>query len=483
MMKGAYTGLFLASLFLLNTLFSACKKEQTLTQGGELFFSTDTLRFDTVFTAQGSFTVGLKIYNRQGQKINISSVRMEKGDQSYFHLNVDGVPGNYVTNREIAAYDSIYVFATVNIDPSDRNTPFVVEDRMIATLNGRAYSLPFQAYGQNAYYVVDSVLQGTVRWRTDKPYVIINSAAVDANSTLILPPGCRVYMHANSRLLVLGRLLARGTKQDSIIFQGDRLDRSYFGYVGYPGEWGGIYFFQESHGNELDWVVLKNCGNSALGALPAAIQVTGPSTTGNLQLSMKHTIIENSIGYGIVSFQGKFEMENSLVYATGAPALAVFQGGEFSVRNCDFINYNPPRITHTDNPTVAVLNYLDTGNRPQDYISGELRGNFTNCLIYGSLEEEFVAGRKGNHVFDLKLDHCLLKTSRKQEVLPDYVTQVACKYNEDPRFVSHSEADYRPADNSSPLVNAGTGTVSATTDLAGKPRMVGAIDIGCYEFQ
>jgi len=480
-MRGAYTGRLLAGLFIINTLFSACKKEQLLTQGGELAFSTDTLTFDTVFTAQGSFTLGLKIYNRQGQKVNISSVRLEKGSQSYFHLNVDGVSGNQVANREVAAHDSIYVFATVNIDPTDANTPFVVEDRLIATLNGKDYSIPFMAFGQNAYYVKDSVLQSQA-WKTDKPYVIINSAAVDENATLVIPPGCRIYMHADSRLFVLGRLVARGTKADSIIFQGDRLDRGYFGNVGYAGEWGGIYFFEESYGSELDWVVLKDCGNSARGALPAAIQVTGPSASGNTQLTMRHTIIGNTLGYGIVSFRGMFAMENSLVYATGAPALAIFQGGNCTVRNCDFVNYYPPRINHTDNPTVSVLNYLDTGDRPQDYIAADLQATFTNCLIYGSLDDEFVAQQKGNYVYDLRLEHCLLKTSRKPEVLPDVVVQVNCKYNEDPKFANYNESDFRAADNSSPLVDAGTGS-AGPTDLDGRTRMVRAIDIGCYELQ
>src|SRR5690606_38660932 len=111
---------------------------------------------------------------------------------------------------------------------------------------------------------------------------------------LVIPPGCRIYMHADSRLFVLGRLLAKGSKTDSIIFQGDRLDRNYFGNVGYPGEWGGIYFFESSFGSELDWVVLRNGGNSARGTLPATIQVTGNNASvGTRQLTMTHTVIEN----------------------------------------------------------------------------------------------------------------------------------------------------------------------------------------------
>src|SRR5690606_16652327 len=135
------------------------------------------------------------------------------------------------------------------------DNPFVVEDNLVATLNGKSYAIPLMAYGQNAYYIVDSTITGNHTWKTDKPYVIIHNAAVDENSTLSIPAGCRIYVHADSRLIVLGTLKVKGTKQDSVIFQGDRLDRKYFGNEGYPGEWGGIYFTSTSSNNEIDYAI------------------------------------------------------------------------------------------------------------------------------------------------------------------------------------------------------------------------------------
>src|SRR5690606_9424329 len=108
---------------------TSCKKEQYLHSGGMLKFSTDTLNFDTVFTSLGSFTLGLKIFNPESQKIKISSVRLEQGASSFFRLNVNGIPGNEVSDLELAANDSLYVFATVKIDPTDEDAPFVVQDR------------------------------------------------------------------------------------------------------------------------------------------------------------------------------------------------------------------------------------------------------------------------------------------------------------------------------------------------------------------
>ena len=129
---------------------SSCKKEKLLESGGESRFSTDTLTFDTVFTSLGSATVGIKIFNPQTEKIIISSIRLAGGSSSYYNLNVDGKSGDG-KDIEVAGKDSIYVFATVKIDPTDENTPFVVEDKLIATLNGKDFSIPVLAYGQNAH--------------------------------------------------------------------------------------------------------------------------------------------------------------------------------------------------------------------------------------------------------------------------------------------------------------------------------------------
>ena len=84
----AIIGMLISAIVLIG--FNACKKETLLTSGGTLRFSTDTLSFDTVFTEYASFTMELKIYNPQSQKISLSNVRLEKGTQSYFSLNVDG---------------------------------------------------------------------------------------------------------------------------------------------------------------------------------------------------------------------------------------------------------------------------------------------------------------------------------------------------------------------------------------------------------
>lgn len=458
---------------------SSCKKEKFLTSGGELKYSLDTMSFDTVFTTLGSFTTQVKIINPQNQKITISSVRIEGPNASYFHLNVDGVSGNSVSNIEVAAKDSIYVFATVKIDPNNINTPFVVEANILATLNGKDYSLPVIAYGQNAHYIRDSVLP-TTTWGTDLPYVIINNALVDKGQTLTIKPGCRIYMHADSRLFVDGTLKAIGTKQDSIVFQGDRLDRKYFGNEGYPGEWGGLLFTSNSTVNELDYVILKNCGASTkLGQsvfYPAAVEVR-PDSSGSLffKLSLKNTIIENSIGYGILSFAGAVYAENCLINTCGAQAFAAFEGGQYQFINCDFVTYGTNKVNHTNEPVMGLLNYLDISD--VEYRPGHLLADFTNCVVWGSLDNEFIANKRDGANYNVTMNNCLLKS---KDAIPSYVTLNNCIVNQDPQFKDYGKWDYHPAQGS-PLIDKGLNS-GPPADLDGKSR-VGATDIGCYEYQ
>lgn len=478
--------LFFAGLFLIAIAVgtTSCKKEQLLSTGGEIRFSTDTLTFDTVFTAMGSATVGIKIYNPQSQKITLSSVRMGRGAGSPFRLNVDGRPGAG-SGVEIAANDSAYVFATVKVDPTDENSPFIVEDRLIATLNGNDFSIPVMAYGQNAHYIQNADPIAVDHFETDKPYVIVGYAIVAPGKTLTIPEGARIYMHQNARIFVLGTLKALGTKKDSIIFQGDRLDRAYYGYEGYPGEWGGIYFHSYSTGNELRHVILRNCGRPSDGAQAAAIQVapdsTGSITPGN-QLKMDRCTIENSIGYGLLAFGGTVAMTNCLVHSCGASALGLVQGGYYQLDNCTFTTYGNTKISHTENPVAILTNYFYISQTR--YIPGHLDAKFRNCVIAGSLDDEFAADTRPEATAKIDLQSCMIKVN------PDtirnrasYITHTNLGYIRpgnvnDPMFVDINKWDYR-LKQGSPLIDAGLSGVTAI-DLDDKPR-TNTPDIGAYE--
>src|SRR5690606_18039842 len=83
-------------------LMSSCKKDSFLTTGGTIAFGVDTFLFDTVFTAVGSSTRELMIYNKENKPIKISSLQLGQGSNSPFYFTVNGHHGPIVKDIEIA---------------------------------------------------------------------------------------------------------------------------------------------------------------------------------------------------------------------------------------------------------------------------------------------------------------------------------------------------------------------------------------------
>ena len=90
-----------------------------------LSFSCDTLSFDTVFTAEGSSTAQLMVYNRNKSAIEIARAGLVAG--TAFRINIDGeADPDYMTNIVINGEDSAFVFIRVDIDPLQQNNPILI---------------------------------------------------------------------------------------------------------------------------------------------------------------------------------------------------------------------------------------------------------------------------------------------------------------------------------------------------------------------
>ena len=103
-------------------------------QTNDIAFSSDTVYLDTVFTAIGSSTYNLRIYNQSDRNIEIGSIRLGQGSDSQFRLNVDGMHGQDFNDVEILANDSIYVFIETTVDIKDyaANAPeFLYNDQLL----------------------------------------------------------------------------------------------------------------------------------------------------------------------------------------------------------------------------------------------------------------------------------------------------------------------------------------------------------------
>jgi len=252
---------FFVFVFAISLLFSSCFEEEFIPDSDvELIFSQDTLRFDTVFTAVGSATRSISIKNPSDQNITISAVELDKGTQSMFRINVDGVSGDRVENINVLANDSVYVFVEVTVDPDQplSVSPFVLQEQLALNINGRRQEMTLEAFGQNANYFPSrdargqliglSCQNGNVNWDDEKPYVVYGLLFIDS-CNLVITPGTEVYVNGglaslngnffqDGGLVFLkdGRLDSRGTVDEPITFQGARLESQ---FEDISGQWAG----------------------------------------------------------------------------------------------------------------------------------------------------------------------------------------------------------------------------------------------------
>jgi hypothetical protein len=460
----------LAILLIVIVALTSCRKDSFITGNANLSTSADTLHFDTVFTTTGSVTHYLRIFNDNNQKLNLKDVSVAGGAASFFKINVDGTPGPTVSNIEIEANDSVYVFVSVKIDPTAANLPFVIRDSLHIRFNDQEKWVQLEAWGQNAHFLRSVLITGNQTWTNDKPYVILGGIQVDTTATLTIQKGARVYLHADAPFIVDGTLHITGEKYDStrVIFRGDRLDDP---YRDYPAAWPGIYFRGESKNNQLQYVTIKNAYQG--------IAVTSPSVNANPKLFLSECIIDNCYDAGILALQADIKAQNCLISNCGKNMVLAL-GGNYDFNHCTSVAYSNTLIQHKD-PLLQVTDFIKDGN---NVITAGLTANFSNCIFWADnslVDDEVITVKQGAGTFNVKFQNCLwkLKTNPANSTATNIIA------NQEPVFDSvNTQSRYYSfhLKDESPAINKGFAT-GLTIDLDGKPRPVGLPDLGCYEKQ
>jgi hypothetical protein len=453
--------------FLLSIIIFSCKKESFITSPqAALYTSADTLFYDTVFTSAGSITQSFKIFNANNQKLRLSQVKLSGGASSAFKMNVDGTSATEVDGVEINANDSIYVFVQVNINPSAGNLPFIYRDSILISYNGNQKFVQLQAYGQNAVFLNSIKITGNVSFNNTLPYVILGGILIDSNATLTIPAGTRIFLHANAPFLVDGTLIANGTKQDSIVFNGDRLDPD---YRDLPASWPGIFFNSSSKDNYLKHVIIKNAYQGII-----AQEV---SVNANPKLTMSQCIIDNIYDAGILGIHTNIYADNCLISNCGSN-IELGLGGDYRFIHCTVASYNNLFITHKT-PVLQVSNAAMQGGAT---ITKSLTAFFQNCIFWGdggNVDDEIILDKQGTDAFSAIFAHVLYKA--KNDVANGGFDSFSIK-NIDPAFdsidVAHQYYNFH-LQAGSPAVNTGVAT-SFLFDLDDKSRDV-MPDLGCYE--
>jgi len=453
-------------LSLLAVFLFACKKESFTNSSSVLLTtSVDSLHFDTVFTSTGSTSQFIKIINDNAKGIHISSVRLAGGASSPFKINVDGVEGPQVSNTDILAEDSVYIYVTVSINPGLATLPFLVRDSIEIDYNGNKKIVQLDAYGRNAHFFRNKTIKTSEVWNNDLPYVILGKLIVDTNATLTINQGCRIYSHADAPFIVNGTLQVNGKKYDStrVVFTGDRLDEP---YRDFPASYPGLIFTDVSRNNVLNYAIIKNAYQG--------IVVTEPSAT--TKLILNETIVDNAYDAGLLAINTSITARNLLVSNCGKNILLV-NGGTYSFTHCTATTFSSNFIQHKE-PILGVTNYLNNS-------ANDLYAVFRNCIFWGEangiVPDEVVVLKQPNTNFNVTFDQVLWRVQTN----PANSTINGAINNQNPMFDSVNTNrrifNFRLKEGS-PAIDKGTNT-GVIMDLDGNPRAVGLPDLGAYEKQ
>lgn len=440
---------------------SSCKKTELFSKSN-VTFSIDTLVFDTVFTTIGSTTKNFKIYNPDSKTIELEEVELMGGKNSPFRINIDGASGSKFTNNRIDGKDSMFVFVDVKLNVNGQNLPVVIEDSIRIKTNGKNQYMHLMVWGQDAYFHYKEILKEEL-WKSDKPHVIINYAAIDSARSLTIEAGTKIHLHKNALLYVYkSKIDIQGTKEKPVIFQGDRLESF---YKDVSGQFYGLYF-HEAMSSTINYALIKN-GTAGIHIYSSDNKVSKPT------LKITNSIIQNNSSYGLFLFSNPWvEMENTIITKNGTYGVFILQGATLKATHSNILGY-----ASSDN-NAGALAIKNNYTNPSDKITyvSPLDITINNSIVYGFKDDEILFDTiSGKASIKYSFSNTLLK--QKNTVTKSNFRNII--WNKSPLFKDITNNDYHP-EQGSPLFINGDPLLSLPHDIEGKTR-TNTPTIGAYE--
>ena len=416
----------------LSAILGGCREDFTFrSSSGELRFSRDTVYLDTVFNGISTATYNLKVFNTSGDDIRIPEVYLENGENSAFRLNVNGQAGKYFSDVEIPARDSIFIFIEATLSLTDPNpggylltdainfgeSTSVQQVQLVTLVRDAVFLYPDRISGIPETIPIGTDETGTeirisgfeleddqLTFTKDKPYVIYGYAAVPSGKTLLIEAGTRVHFHEASGLLVQqgGRLVISGDEstdpallENEVIFEGDRLEPR---FSNVPGQWGTLWIAPGSTGNSIKHLTVKN---AIVGLL-----VEGDPSPDPVKLQLENSRFLNSSNINILARNTSITAVNTITGNAGQVSTYLTEGGDYRFTHTTIANYWNSGFRSY--PSLVIDNFrVNTDNTTQAFPLS--RAEFTNCIITGNSEVEYLLYQDPNAVFNVSFAYCLLQ--------------------------------------------------------------------------
>lgn len=382
--------------FLILSALVACEDDDSFSSAGGLMltFENDTLKMDTVFSKSSSSTYCFWVHNYNNKGLKLSSVRLSKGNQTGFRVNVDGSyldnsNGSIVNDLEIRRKDSILVF--VELTPSDARQlePRLVEDDLVFSLeSGTVQKVNLRAWAWDAERWDHLILQHDTTITSVRPIIVYGPLTIASGVTLILK-NTTLYFHDQAGIDVYGTLVT-----DSCLFRGDRLDRmfSYLPYDRVSGQWSGIHFYETSTKNSLIDTEIRNSGDYAI------LCDSADYNANELRLDMLRCVVHNGEGMGIACRNANIRLQQCQITNMGGDCLAI-DGGQAQIHRCTLAQFYP-----FDGNRGAALFFTNTLPLHQLFCD--------SSIITGYAEDVLMGIPIDSTQFEYQFMHTLIRTPR-----------------------------------------------------------------------
>lgn len=506
--------LLLLGILVFVLLAGSCRKDFDFPNNtGALEFSKDTIYLDTVFSNIGSSTYSFKVYNRSNDDIQIPSVRLEKGNDSRYRLNVNGTAGKEFVNVPILANDSIFIFLETTFDVAPTNEfSFLYIDNLLFTSGSLAQTVPLVTLVKDAVFLYPKKLaDGTketlliaidesgnktkvsgfvledeeLNFTNEKAYVIYGYATVAATKTLIINAGARVHFHKDSGIIIQeeGSLKINGslstdkeTLENEVVFEGDRLEPE---FSNIPGQWGFIWLMQGSVSNEINHLTLNNAS--------VGILVEGDVVLDSPTLTLKNSQIYNSASINLWGRNTFIEAENVVLGNASVHSFYGNLGGSYSFKHCTIANYWNESFRNS--AALKLDNFLNSDSDQQ--LNGDLqKADFSNCIIDGATAIELSLASNTINSFNYTFTNCAIKFQDNGNLFstnPLYNFQDSAIFSDvliniETHFLATSRQDYRLTSSSEVLDFGERNTaMEIPNDILGNNRIISP-DLGAFEF-
>lgn len=324
-------------------LASSCDDDNSFSTSPSdvLSFSADTVSLDTVFSTVPTSTHTFWVYNHNDDGLRLRLVRLQRGNQSGFRVNVDGTyldntMGSLVQDLEVRGGDSIRVFVELTSARNGESVPQLVEDNLVFTLeSGVEQSVNLRAYSWDAVLCRDVVISRDSVISTSTPIVVYGGLKVDSGVTLTVNAPARFYFHSGAGIDVYGRMVVNGTGSDNVVMRGDRTDRmfDYLPYDRVSGQWKGILIHSSSTGNSFAYADIHSTDDGIVCDSAAYDSI-------NPRLTLANVTIHNCRGDGLVAYNSNISMSNCQITNTLGDCVALY-GGKATMVYCTLAQFYP----------------------------------------------------------------------------------------------------------------------------------------------